>query len=117
MVRRAPWYRGLLPPSNAQTKNRDDRGYWIYLTGGGWFLRTSAIRAMDWPDPRLVMQAEDVFMGEAIRQQGWNTMNIRELGTKINTEPTRGTGKDRSTLARMLKPLEAIGHAQTIVHH
>lgn len=112
MVRRAPWYRGKPPPSRAPEEKGAGNKYWTYLTGGGWFMRASAIRAMDWPDPRLVMQAEDVFLGEAIRQQGWNTMNVRYLGVELNTEPTRGTGKDRATLARMLRPLATMSQTQ-----
>ena len=42
-----------------------------------------------WPDPRLLRSGDDVFLGEAIRQQGWEFCNLEE-GVAIDTEPRRG---------------------------
>ncbi len=100
-VRGASWYRGLPPPSwrpggkgefNFENGNCGD-GRWDFIVGGCWLIRTSAIRALDWPDRRLVKLGDDVLLGEAIRQQGWDLGNLGSLGSlgvAINTEPRRG---------------------------
>ena len=97
-VRRAPWYRGLPPPAwraggkgefNFENRNCGD-GRWEFIVGGCWLIRTSAVRALDWPDPRLIKLGDDVFLGEAIRQQGWSLGNIGRPGVAINTESRRG---------------------------
>jgi GT2 family glycosyltransferase len=98
-VRSARWYRGLPPPSwkpggkgtfDYRGQGTGD-GRWIFLIGGSWLLRTSVVRALDWPDKRLLRNGEDVFLGEAIRQQGWNIAHLNNLGVSINTEKRRGT--------------------------
>ena len=97
-VRSASWYRGLPPPSwrpggkgefNLWGRGLGD-GRWCFATGGCFMIRTSAIRAMDWPDPRLFVAAEDIFLGEAVRQQGWNFADVGSTGVAINTHPSRG---------------------------
>jgi hypothetical protein len=96
-VRSAPWYRGLAPPSwklggrgemNYRGRGTGD-GRWFFLAGGCWLMRTQAVRSLDWPDQRLVMWGEDVFLGEAIRQQGWAIENIPTPSVAINAEPRR----------------------------
>jgi len=97
-VRTAKWYRGLPPPSwrpggkgefNFEGRGTGD-GRWFFLTGGCWMMRTSAIKKLGWPDPRLKKMGDDVFLGEAIRQNGWELGRIRPLGVAINTETRRG---------------------------
>jgi hypothetical protein len=96
-VRAASWYRGLPPPSwRSGGKGEFDfngrgtgDGRWFFLTGGCWLIRTQAVRLLDWPDKRLVMWGEDVFLGEAIRQQGWRCMDMDCRGIAINSEPRR----------------------------
>lgn len=97
-VRTAPWYRGLPLPSwrpggkgefNFENRGCGD-GRWDFIVGGCWLIRTSAIRALDWPDRRLIKLGDDVFLGEAIRQQGWDLGNIGCPGIAINTQPRRG---------------------------
>jgi hypothetical protein len=97
-VRKASWYRGLPPPSwrcggkgefDFQNQNCGD-GRWDFIVGGCWLIRTSVIRALDWPDRRLVKLGDDVLLGEAIRQQGWKLANIGSPGVAINTQPRRG---------------------------
>jgi GT2 family glycosyltransferase len=96
-VRSATWYRGLTPPSwepgGKGEFNFDQRGggdgRWIFLTGGNWFIRCTALAALDWPDPRLVTFGEDVFLGEAIRQHGWRIQHIGKLGVETNCAPRR----------------------------
>jgi len=109
-VRTAPWYRGLEPPSRApggrgernfEGKGAGD-GRWFFATGGCWFMRTRALRELDWPDPVLVKRNDDIFLGEAIRQQGWEIQDIGSTGVKINTEPRRGEGEDQGTMNRQI---------------
>lgn len=101
-VRRAPWYRGLEPPSRTPGGEGTGDGRWFFPTGGCWFIRSSAIRALDWPDPALVKRNDDVFLAEAIRQQGWEFRDIGPCGVAINTEPRRGIGEDRATMERQM---------------
>jgi GT2 family glycosyltransferase len=97
-VRSAPWYRGFPPPSwrpgGLGEFNLDGRGLgdgrWRFILGGCWMMRTRAIRALDWPDRRLVRLGDDVLLGEAIRQRGWRFANIGTPGVNLNTEPRRG---------------------------
>jgi hypothetical protein len=97
-VRAADWYRGLPPPSwrlggkgefNYGGLGTGD-GTWFFVLGGCWLMRTSVVRALDWPDRRLIKMGNDVFLGEAIRQQGWQIQNIGSPGVAVNTEPRRG---------------------------
>jgi len=97
-VRKASWYRGLPPPSwrpggkgefNFENRNSGD-GRWDFIVGGCWLIRTSALRALDWPDRRLIKLGDDVLLGEAIRQQGWQLGNIGSPGVVINAEARRG---------------------------
>jgi hypothetical protein len=52
----------------------------------------------------LVKRNDDVFLGEAIRQQGWEFQDIGSLGVEINTEPRRGDGEDQGTMVRQMAP-------------
>jgi hypothetical protein len=97
-IRTAPWYRGIPPPSwrpggkgefNFHGQGLGD-GRWLFILGGCWMIRTRAIRALDWPDPRLVRHGDDVLLGEAIRQQGWRIANIGTPGVELDTQPRRG---------------------------
>jgi GT2 family glycosyltransferase len=97
-VRTASWYRGMPPPSwRPGGKGEFDYrglgvgdGSWLFILGGCWLIRTAAVRALDWPDPRLAKMGDDVFLGEAIRQQGWTLENQREAGLVINAGKPRG---------------------------
>lgn len=97
-VRSASWYRGLPPPSwRVGGKGEFDfrglgigDGRWLFILGGCFWIRAAAVRALDWPDPRLLRTGDDVFLGEAIRQQGWDQCNVGPLGVALNTEPRRG---------------------------
>jgi hypothetical protein len=98
-VRSADWYGGLTPPFwrpggrgqfDYAGRGTGD-GRWFFILGGCWMMRTRAIRALNWPDRRLLKLGDDVFLGEAIRQQGWLFQNIEKPGVVINTEPRRGS--------------------------
>jgi hypothetical protein len=97
-VRKASWYQGLPPPSwrvggggdfNFRELGVGD-GRWQFILGGCFMIRTAAVQALDWPDHRLFRTGDDVFLGEAIRQQGWQQANISSHGVTLNTEPRRG---------------------------
>lgn len=97
-VRSARWYRGLPPPSwrpggkgefDFQRRGTGD-GRWLFLLGGCWLIRTRAVRALDWPDRRLIKMGDDVFLGEAIRQHGWQMAHVESPGVAVDTEPRRG---------------------------
>lgn len=105
-VKSAPWYRNLEPPSwepggkgqfNFEGKGTGD-GRWFFVTGGNWFMRMDALRALDWPDVRMIKRSDDVFLAEAIRQQGWTFRDIGPLGVVINDAPRRGEGEDARTM-------------------
>jgi hypothetical protein len=97
-VRAADWYRGLPPPSwrlggkgqFSYAGLRAGDGTWLFIPGGCWLMRTSVVHALDWPDRRLIKMGNDVFLGEAIRQQGWKLQDISSPGVAINTAPRRG---------------------------
>jgi GT2 family glycosyltransferase len=97
-VRSATWYKGLPPPSwrpggkgefNYGGRGLGD-GRWFFVLGGCFLVRTSAIRELDWPDQRLFIQGDDTFLGEAIRQHGWDWGNIGTPGVIMAPEPSRG---------------------------
>jgi GT2 family glycosyltransferase len=98
-VRSAPWYRGLTPPfwepGGKGELDFDGRGTgdgrWLFVLGGCWFVRTWALRRMDWPDRRLAILGDDVFMGEAVRQQGWTIRNTGPLHVAVNRAKRRWT--------------------------
>lgn len=122
-VKRAPWYRGLEPPSwqsggkgetNFQGQGTGD-GRWFFITGGCWLIRTHVFRDIGWPDPGLLKRFDDVLLGEAIRQQGWEYHDIGPLGTEINTEPRRGVGQEQATMERQVDG--AAGHALATVRY
>jgi GT2 family glycosyltransferase len=98
-VRSADWYCGLTPPSwkvggrgefDFQGRGTGD-GRWFFILGSCWMIRTRTIRALNWPDRRLLKLGDDVFLGEAIRQHGWLLQNLDEPGVAIDSEPRRGS--------------------------
>ena len=109
-VKRAPWYRGLEPPSwNPGGKGETDfegngtgDGRWFFITGGCWFMRRRALNDLGWPDPGLIKRNDDVMLCEAIRQQGWECHDIGPCGTEINKEPRRGGGEDQATMEQQM---------------
>ncbi len=106
-VRTAPWYRGLTPPFPApggkgeldyEGKGGGD-SHWDFVAGGEWCVRAEAIRALDWPDRRLAILGDDVFLGEALRQQGWRICDLGVHGVAINAA-NRRWNRDALVLSR-----------------
>lgn len=99
-VRSASWYRGLAPPlpqlgtelGDAPELANTSASQWHFITGGCWMIRTGAVAALDWPDPRLEQRADDIYLSEAIRQQCWGYKEVKPLGVVINSRPGRGRG-------------------------
>ena len=83
-IRAASWYRGRPLPGEP-----GGPAVWEFITGGCWLARMSALRAIDWPDPRIVQlhTGDDVLMGTAILQQGWQQVDIGALGVSPGHEP------------------------------
>ncbi len=105
-IRSASWYRGReLPCANAATGrlNGDGEGRWFFPVGCSWFMRARALRELDWPDPRLIKCAEDILMGEAIRQQGWEMEDIGALGVVEGYEERRGDGEGARIMRRQME--------------
>ncbi len=96
-VRTAKWYQSLSPPSwdpggkgemNFRNKGGGD-GRWFFIVGGCWWMRMSAIKALDWPDPRLIKGNDDIYLGEAVRQQGWRIVHV-DFPVAIDQSERRG---------------------------
>jgi len=60
-----------------------------FAQGAYWWLKSTAMRDLDWPDPRLSHNGGDTLLGEAIRQQGW-PFDKFSYGVKPNKAPRRG---------------------------
>jgi ADP-heptose:LPS heptosyltransferase len=115
-VKRAPWYRGKEPPGWApggkgefdfEGKGTGD-GRWFFPTGGCWFIRTSAVRQIGWPNPGVVKRNDDVLLAEAIRQQGWEFHDIGPCSVAINMEPRRGKDDDSEAMEPQLSTLAPV---------
>ncbi len=84
-IQEADWFCGLPPPGTPGGPE-----VWWFLTGSCWWMRTAALRAIGWPDPRLLHVAEDILLGEAVRQQGWHLANIANPGIAFSDAERRG---------------------------
>jgi len=87
-IRSAGWFRGL--PFNYVTPKGElrDEPVLTFIAGGFWACRTRVLQKLDWPDRRLVINGDDCFFGEALRQNGY-TIGRFTSGVRINTEPRR----------------------------
>jgi GT2 family glycosyltransferase len=86
-IQTARWYRGVPFLSGIDLSGNRSIEF-RFACGGFWAARTAALRALDWPDPRLVHANEDFMLGEALRQNG---MPLAEFhyGLNINDAPRR----------------------------
>ena len=69
-VKTAKWFRGK-PYAARLGKAKID-----FARGGYWLMPYELLIEIDWPDRRLRMCRDDVFMGEALHQAGYGTGNI-----------------------------------------
>lgn len=88
-IRQATWYSGK-PPKLDKAKNPPQPKV-EFCNGGFWLITYEALRACDWPDPRLRHRGGDVMLAEALRQKGYGVTEamVRDY-VKGNTQPTRG---------------------------
>ncbi len=106
-LRRQVWYRGYPAPSG---KFKYDPGYfeggdqtWHFCAGGSWFARSAALEALQWPPPSLIKRSNDVLLGEAIRQSGYEFMHIGGAGVVQSAAPRRGTGEDLADMTAQMR--------------
>ncbi len=87
----ASWFRGKpfnhLNPSGGWS----ERPLLSFVTGGFWAVRTEVLKALQWPDPRLVQTEDDYMFGEALRQNGYR-MGRYKSGVRINQAERRCPG-------------------------
>jgi GT2 family glycosyltransferase len=86
-IKDASWYRGL-PLSRGTDPDGNNAIEFRFVTGGFWAVKTSLIRQLDWPDPRLVHLSDDYLLGEAMRQNGRRIENFA-YGICVNDSPRR----------------------------
>ena len=90
-IRETPWFKQVPPPQGDK---------WFFITGACFFVRTSVLQALDWPDRSLLRPADDVFLAEAIRQQGWRLQNIGTASVSVNRGPRRNVGQEIKQMIR-----------------
>src|SRR4030095_10637883 len=66
----SPYYRGL-PWITRSNESGEAAPCFEFATGSFWAAKTKVLRALDWPDRRLVQAGDDFFFGEALRQNGF----------------------------------------------
>jgi hypothetical protein len=86
-VTAAPWYRGF-PLMREADREGHDAAKFLFVTGGFWAIKSQVIRALNWPDPRLIQAHDDFLLGEAMRQNRYR-IGMFEYGVKINDAPRR----------------------------
>lgn len=119
-VRKAEWFTGKTPPSwrpggkdvsDFEGRESGD-GRWFFAAGGCWLIKTEAVRALNWPDPRLLKEGDDVLLGEALRQKGWQVEQMgRSNGIVINDAERRGIHRDTGRIVSETKrthPVEVV---------
>jgi GT2 family glycosyltransferase len=96
-IRSAAWYRGkpflTAPPS----LEKENRVHLEFVEGGFFAVRSAVIRALDWPDPRLIHNVDDYIFGEALRQNGY-LIGQYYSGVRITDAPRR-SGPDAPSMA------------------
>ncbi len=87
-IRSASWFRGT--PLNHLTPSGEwsERPLLNFVGGGFWAARTEVLKALSWPDPRLVQNGEDYIFGEALRQNGYR-IGQYQSGVRINQSARR----------------------------
>lgn len=86
-VEEASWYTGR--PYLVDTTKRPPMPKSDFCTGGYWLASMEAIRACDWPDPRLKHRGGDIMFGAAVHQQGFGVVQMYD-GVRISDAKQRG---------------------------
>lgn len=89
-IKAAAWYRGLPFLRGVDLEGREAAEF-RFPTGGFWAIRTSVLRQLNWPDPRLVQASDDFLLAEALRQNDL-LIGSFEYGVKINDAARRNAG-------------------------
>ncbi len=101
---RSKWFKGL-PALKVQIKGEKKPGV-CFVPGSYFWLRGDALRELDWPDERLVHNGGDTLLGEAVRQQGWQFLQLPmnpykvTCGVKFNDAERRGMDDPPAGIAK-----------------
>lgn len=71
---------------------------WHFCSGGSWFARSVVINKLGWPPASLIKKSNDVLLGEAIRQAGYELFDLGGKGVHSNGADRRGCGEDAQTM-------------------
>ena len=83
-VKSAKWYKGR---EFRQNKGHDTIDF---CTGGFWAISTIALKALDWPDPRINHNGGDIMLGAALYQNELGMQQIKVPGITISNHKRRG---------------------------
>ena len=87
-IRTASWFRGK-PFNHVEPSGEwSERPLLSFVEGGFWAGRAEVLKALEWPDPRLLLNGEDYIFGEALRQNGY-TIGRYTSGVRINQSARR----------------------------
>lgn len=106
-LKQARWYTGRAPQ---QLRDPGYRGPGItFVQGSYWWLKTDAMRQINWPDHRLSHNGGDTLLSEALWQQHIKQHDFH-YGVAINSAPRRGLSEspagERTAAKRSLdKPI------------
>jgi len=87
-IRTADWYQGLPFDHVKPTGERSERPLLTFVEGGFWAAKTSVLKALNWPDRRLVQHEDDYIFGEALRQNGFKIGRYKS-GVRISDAARR----------------------------
>lgn len=73
---------------------------WFFITGGNWIIKTRLLEKLDYPPISISKnfvnrnirnnEGDDILLGEILRQNNYQLLDIGELGIKINDANRRG---------------------------
>jgi hypothetical protein len=109
-IKKAPWFKGRTIPASEVVTNENDTPFderrWFFLSGACVFIRTDVLRILDWPDRALLRISDDIFLSEAMHQNGYKIQGIGPLGVLVNNGPRRNVGFEAKLMARQMSYYE-----------
>ena len=90
-IRTASWFQGKPFNHVKPTGEWSERPLLSFAEGGFWAAKAEVLKALQWPDTRLIQNGEDYFFGEAMRQNGYRIGRYKS-GVRINQAERRGPG-------------------------